>query len=168
MADTTTEIRIETRPYKPSWVDRFTDWVERLPTREWVFYVGLGLVLILVQMLFLWLDGGLQFDALLPVILFNALAIPYSLALIHLLDNQAVTALNSMRPTLAITEPEFDDLQYKLSTRASGRLPTRLTCRYAAQRNSGRVVPPEPFDFTPFRSGQAPSKGIALSGAASI
>jgi hypothetical protein len=45
--------------------------------------------------------------------------IPYSLGLIHLLDNQAVTALDSMRPTLAIAEPEFDDFQYKLSTMRS-------------------------------------------------
>jgi hypothetical protein len=119
MADTTTETRTKARPYKPSWIDRFTNWVGRLPVRQWVFYAGLGLVLIGIQMLFLWLDGGLQFDALLPVILFNALAIPYSLALIHLLDNQALTALNSMRPTLAIAEPDFDNLQYKLSTMPS-------------------------------------------------
>jgi hypothetical protein len=115
MADTTTEIRIEARPYKPSWIDRFNNWVEQLPMREWVFYVGLGLGLIWIQMLFLWLDGGLQYDALLPVIIFNALAIPYALALIHLLDNQAIKALNSMRPTLAITESEFDDFQYTLN-----------------------------------------------------
>jgi hypothetical protein len=120
MADTTTEIRIKARPYNPSWIDRFTNWVGNLPMREWVFYVGLGLGLISIQMLFLWLDGGLQFDALLPVIVFNALVFPYSVALIHLLDNQAVTALNSMRPTLAITEPVFDDLRYKLSTMPSG------------------------------------------------
>ena len=119
MANTTTEIRTEARPYEPSWIDRFTNWVDKLPMRQWVFYVGLGLVLILIQMLFLWLDGGLQFDALLPVIVFNSLAIPYGLALIHLLDNQAVAALNSMRPTLAITEPEFEDLQYRLSTMPS-------------------------------------------------
>ena len=119
MADTTTETRIQARRYEPSWIDRFTAWVEELPVPEWVFYVGLGLVLILIQMLFLWLEGGLQSDALLPVIVFNSLAVPYGLALIHLLDNQAVTALNSMRSTLAITEPEFDDLQYKLSTMPS-------------------------------------------------
>jgi hypothetical protein len=71
-------------------------------------------------MLFLWLDGGLQFDVLLPVIIFNAFAIPNALALVHLLDHQAVTALDSMRPTLAITEPEFDDLRYRLSTMPSG------------------------------------------------
>jgi hypothetical protein len=116
MVDTTTKIKIEARPYQPSWIDRFTLWVEKLPMREWLFYVGVGLVLILIQMLFLWLDGGLQFAALLPAVVFNALMIPYSLGLIHLLDNQGVTALNSMRPALAITDPEFDDLRYRLST----------------------------------------------------
>jgi hypothetical protein len=121
MANTTTANNKE-RPYKPSWIDRFTNWVEKLPIREWVFYVGLGFVLILSQMLFLWLDGGLQAEALLPVIIFNGLATPFALALIHLLDNQAVTALKSMIPTLEMTEPEFDKFQYKLSN-----MPSRAT-----------------------------------------
>jgi len=73
-------------------------------------------------MLFLWLDGGLQAEVLLPVIIFNGLATPFLLALIHLLDNQAVTALNSMRPTLEMTEPEFDKFQYMLSN-----MPSRAT-----------------------------------------
>ena len=119
MPDITTEMGIEARPYKPSWIDRFNNWVEKLPMREWVFYVGLGLLLLAIQLLFLWWDGGLQYGLLLPVIIFNALAIPNALALVHLLDHQAVTALNAMRPTLAITEPEFDDLRYRLSTMPS-------------------------------------------------
>ena len=110
----------EERPYKPSWVDRFTNWVEKLPIPGWVFYVGLGLGLILIQVLFLWLDGGLTVaEVLIPVIIFNALLFPFVPALIHLLDDQAVTALNSMRPTLEMTEPEFDEFQYKLSNMPS-------------------------------------------------
>ena len=109
------------RLYSPSWIDRFTNWVGKLPIRQWVFYVGLGLGLILIQVLFLWLDGGLaRADVLLPVIIFNGLFIPYLLALMHLLDHQAVTALASMRPTLEMTEPEFDEFQYKLSNMPSG------------------------------------------------
>ncbi|MGH7425775.1 MAG: hypothetical protein ACREJP_06375, partial [Candidatus Methylomirabilales bacterium] len=29
-------------PYPPSWVDRLTDWVERLPIPWWLFYLALG------------------------------------------------------------------------------------------------------------------------------
>jgi hypothetical protein len=122
MTDMTAETRTEARPYEPSWVDRLNDWVRQLPAPEWVFYAALGLGLMLIQMLFLWLDGGLQFDALLPVIIFNGLAIPYELALIQLLDNQAVTALDTMRPALTITEPQIDRFRYRLST-----MPSRAT-----------------------------------------
>ena len=108
------------RPYKPSWIDRFTDWVGTLPIPGWAFYAGLGLGLILVQVLFLWLDDGLAAaEVLLPVIIFNALSTPFILALIHRLDEQAVTALNSMRPALEMTGPEFDEFQYKLSNMPS-------------------------------------------------
>jgi hypothetical protein len=111
------------RPYKPSWIDRFTNWIEKLPIPAWAFYVGLGFGLILIQVLFLWLDGGLaKAEVLLPVMIFNGLSTPFLLALIHLLDLQAVTALNSMRSTLEMTEPEFDEFQYKLSN-----MPSRAT-----------------------------------------
>jgi hypothetical protein len=111
------------RPYKPSWVDRFTNWVEKLPIPGWVFYVGLGLGLILIQVLFLWLDDGLaETEVLLPVIIFNALLIPYALALIHLLDDQAMAALDSIRSMLETTELEFHGFQYKLSNMPSGAM----------------------------------------------
>jgi hypothetical protein len=109
------------RPYKPSWVDRFNDWVEQLPIRSWVFYGGLGLGLILVQVIFLWLDGGLpKAEVLLPLVIFNACLLAFGLALMQLLDRQAVTALNAMRPTLEMTESELDDFQYRLSTMPAG------------------------------------------------
>ncbi|MFC2023184.1 hypothetical protein ACFLT5_00400 [Chloroflexota bacterium] len=108
------------RPYKPSWVDGFTDWVETLPIRGWIFYAGTGLGLILIQVLFLWLDGGLaKAEVLLPIIIFNAFLTPFGLALMHLLDYQATAAINSMRPALVMTELEFDEFQYKLSNMPS-------------------------------------------------
>ena len=55
--------------YKPSLIDRFTDWVESLPVRAWIFYLVSGILLILVQILFLWLDGGLDAQELDPHVL---------------------------------------------------------------------------------------------------
>ena len=119
MVDTTTA-NSKDRPYKPSWIDRFTDWVEKLPIRGWFFYAGLGLAVTLIQVLFLWLEGGLAKAAvLLSVMIFNGFAVPFLVALIHLLDNQAVTALDSMRSTLEMTEPEFGEFQYMLSNMPS-------------------------------------------------
>ena len=114
MVNTTTAMGKE-RPYKPSWIDRFSNWVEKLPVHAWIFYVVFGIALILVQVLFLWLDRGLQAEELLPVIIFNGLITPFALALIRLFDNQAVTALQSMRPILDTSEEEFDNYRYKLS-----------------------------------------------------
>jgi hypothetical protein len=59
MVNTTTAIEKE-RPFKPSWIDHFNNWVEKLSVPSWVFYVVLGIGLILVQILFLWLDNGMQ------------------------------------------------------------------------------------------------------------
>jgi hypothetical protein len=116
MAKTTAKGKAQ---FKHSLIDRFQDWVERLPVRALIFYVVVGIVLILVQILFLWLDGALQVEQLLPILIFNALAIPGVLGLMHLLDHQAVTALNSMRPVLDMTESEIDKYEYELSNMRS-------------------------------------------------
>lgn len=103
------------RPYKPSFIDRFNDWVAQLPVRSWVFYVLFGIGLILLQTLFLWLDGGLYAQELLPVILFNGCATSFLVGLTHLLDSQALDALHSMRPALELTDSQFEDYAYRLS-----------------------------------------------------
>ena len=118
MTNMTTAINKE-GPYKPSWIDRFNNWVEKLPIPAWIFYVVFAFALLLVQILFLWLDRGLQAVELLPIIIFNGLAIPFALALIHLLDHQAVTALNSMIPVLDMSEQDFIKYEYRLSNMPS-------------------------------------------------
>ena len=103
------------RPYKPSGIDRLNTWGGNLPVGVWIFYVAFGIVLILVQIVFLSFEGGLHAEELLPVIIFNGLAPPFLMALIYLLDNQAIAALNAMRPILDTTAQEFDDYEYRLS-----------------------------------------------------
>lgn len=104
-------------PYKPSWIDLFNAWVEGLPFRGWIFYIGFGFGLVLFQVLFIWFEASLaEAELLLPVITFNGLAIPYLLALVDFLDRQAVSALGSMRPVLKMTEQEYEQHEYRLST----------------------------------------------------
>jgi hypothetical protein len=114
-----TDAVFQEQPYAPSLIDRFTHWVGNLPIRAWVFYAGIGMGLVLLQVLFLWLDGGLQAVELYPVIIFNGVFTPYIPALVHYLDNQAVTSLRSMRPALDMTDPEFEQYQFKLSNMPS-------------------------------------------------
>jgi hypothetical protein len=104
------------KPLKPSWIDRFNDWVWRLPLRPWIFYTLLGVALILIQILFLWLEGGSFASELLPVIIYNGLAVPYLLALIWLLDNQALRALDGMKSVLNLSQAEFETYKVKIST----------------------------------------------------
>jgi len=102
-------------PYNPSWIDRLNRWIANLPINLWLFHFLLGLVLILVQLIFLWVDGGLHATEILPVIVFNSLAVPFLLLLIFLLDQQAVSALDSMKPVLDMTEQEYAEYRYRLS-----------------------------------------------------
>ncbi|MDX1418127.1 MAG: hypothetical protein R3293_28255 [Candidatus Promineifilaceae bacterium] len=101
--------------FRPSWIDLFNKWVEQLRVRPWIFYVSLGMSLVLLQLLVLWLESGSYANELLPIILFNALAVPYLLALIRLLDNQALHALQGMRPILRMSEQEFDAYKIRIA-----------------------------------------------------
>ena len=102
-------------PYSPSLIDRFNRWVESLPVNMWVFYSVVGIALVLTQILFLWWEEGLYAEELLPVIIFNSVAVPFLLVLIHILDHQAVAAVNSMQPVLDLSGDEFVQYKFRLS-----------------------------------------------------
>ena len=91
----------EARRFRPSWIDRSVDWIERLPVSPWISYALLGVTLVLLQILFLWLDGGLPAPELLPVVIFNAFA---------------VTSLDALRPRLELSEARHRQYEYRLST----------------------------------------------------
>jgi len=43
-------------PYQPSWLNRLAAWITRLPGPHWVYYLVLGLVLFLIQVVALWIE----------------------------------------------------------------------------------------------------------------
>lgn len=106
--------------YPPSWVNRFTIWVERLPVPAWVFYVALWLVLYLIELATQWASGAV--GTFYPFHLFLAGAIPFNLGLIHYLDRTADAALSRFRPVLDCSDAEYAELRYRLTT-----LPARPT-----------------------------------------
>ncbi|MGB3904337.1 MAG: hypothetical protein WBB22_05395 [Anaerolineae bacterium] len=108
----------ESKPqaYAPSWVDRFGDWVDRLPGPSWLYYLALGLVLLLVETIVLWIEGVYPIGTFLPLHLAAAGGITYLLALFPWLDNTAATALATLRPALKADEEEYSQLRHQLTT----------------------------------------------------
>ena len=104
----------EAAPYLPSWVNRFTDWVDRLVGPSWLFYGGLWLVLYLVEIATQWTNGSSGTFYIYH--LFFVGTIPYDLALIHYLDKRADAALSRFRSVLDCDDHEYADLRYRLTT----------------------------------------------------
>ena len=56
----------ELQAYAPSWVDRFTGWVDRLPGPAGAYYLGIGLGLFLPPSIVLWLENVLPLGTFFP------------------------------------------------------------------------------------------------------
>ena len=114
--ESTTKDRKEFRKYSTSWVDRFTDWIERLPGPYWTYYLGLGILLFILQVGVLWIEGVFPSGKIDIAHVFLAAAPPYMLALIHYFDQRAHTALTKMRQVMKTNDEEYIALEYKLTT----------------------------------------------------
>ncbi|MCA9909156.1 MAG: hypothetical protein KC519_10950 [Anaerolineae bacterium] len=109
-----------TTPYAPSWINRFSDWLDAVPGPNWLLYPGLWLVLYIGLIISQWRnEAGYSFHAY--HIAFTG-TIPYALAVMHYLDRKADAALRRFRPALAGTESDYAQLRYQLTT-----LPARPT-----------------------------------------
>ena len=109
-------------PYPPSWVDRFTDGVDRLPIPWWSIYLIVALVLEAVQVTILGRDGifatyGVQFFQF-----FFPVNYVLAIFLMHAFDRRAITALERFRPALRLGASPYPSLLYELTT-----LPPRPT-----------------------------------------
>jgi hypothetical protein len=104
------------RPYPPSWMDRLTARVDRLPLPAPLGYALAGLAAILLFVLNdLWSGQG-TLDAVHSFHLVLAVEIVYVVALVHLLDREAGRALDGMNALLTCDRAGYDVLHYQLTT----------------------------------------------------
>ena len=103
-------------PYPPSWLDRITAWVDRLPGPYWAYYLGLGLVLFATETALKWKDGVYPVGTFQLRHLNFAVWGIYILAAIHYLDRYAAQAMQSFRPALDPNKTNYESLVYQLTT----------------------------------------------------
>jgi len=102
--------------YTPSWIDRFTAWVERLPGPSWACYLGLALVFLLVQSITLWVEGAIPVGTFNSAQVFISGVLVFFLGLFFYLDEQAATAVEILRPALTISEEKYQEMLFRLTT----------------------------------------------------
>jgi hypothetical protein len=93
-------------PYSPSWIDRLMSMIQRMPIPYWLTYLLIAAVESLLVHTAAWLDGTIPVFALQPIFLMFPLRTWISLALITLLNQQAIQALHHFRPLLDSDDEE--------------------------------------------------------------
>lgn len=104
------------RPYSPSWFDRLLNWIEQLPGPVWVYLLALLVIQFLYINAWLWLNGMLPFGTFDIGRAYFVIITPYILADWIYLGGVARRAMAFFRPALAVSDAEFDRLQYELLT----------------------------------------------------
>ncbi len=102
------------RPYAPSWVNRMTAWIDRLPGPYLLVYTILAFFFLALTNLLNWRDGGYAPGTFVPLQIVVVASPFYYLALIHYLDRLALDELAKFRPVLDVPDDEVADLAYRL------------------------------------------------------
>jgi hypothetical protein len=103
-------------PYSPSWMDRLTDWIDRLPGPAWLYYAGVSVALVLIRAAAAWSDGSYAFGDFFSRHVLDAVSVLYFLFVLHYLDNLAGTALSDFRPVLKSDDAGYETLRFQLTT----------------------------------------------------
>jgi hypothetical protein len=107
--------------YRPSWIDRFTGWVERLPGSSWVYFFGLAVLLFLIQIMILWIEGVVIEGTVISAFVFLSAAIGFNFLIFHTMDQKAERALTVLQPALKVDEDGYNLLRFRLTTLPAGR-----------------------------------------------
>lgn len=105
-----------TPPYPPSWLDRLTAWVARLPGPSWLYYIGTWAIFYVALTLVQWREGGYPVGTLNGFHLVTTGSGMLLLLLARYLNRTAARALTNARPLLNLGALEFQELTYRLTT----------------------------------------------------
>ena len=106
----------EAMPYPPSFIDRFTDFIQRQPIPYGLTYLLLFIVQSAMFLVISWMEGWLpayEFD---PIVLLFSLWLWGPLAFVTYLDALSLQALSEFRPLLDISTETNRRLEYEFTT----------------------------------------------------
>ena len=102
-------------PYRPSWLNRLIDWIDRRTGPAWAYYAAAILLVGMVTLVGQWLAGDASTGAIGTDALVFSFYPVYFVALMHYLDRQARSALDRFRPALGASDAEYALLEYRLT-----------------------------------------------------
>jgi len=103
-------------PYRPSWIDRLTAAVERLPVPYWLVYLVLFVAEVGIFHAIGWADGWVPRFRFEPLLLLFPIWLCGPLAIMTYLDGVALESLRAFRPLLEVDDEALKHLEYKFTT----------------------------------------------------
>ena len=105
----------ETRPYAPSFLDRFMDFVQRLPSPYWLTYFVLFILQSIIAHTLAWIVGWLPAYTFSPILLIFPVWLWGPLAMMTHLNLVSLEALSSFSPLLDVEEERLNMLKYEFT-----------------------------------------------------
>lgn len=105
--------------YPPSFLDRFMDFIERLPIPYWLTYLIFIIVQSTIVHILAWIDGWIPAYTIHPILLLFPLWQWLPLAIMTYVDSVSIQALSAFRPLLDVEENELERLKYQFLTMPS-------------------------------------------------
>jgi hypothetical protein len=103
-------------PYPPSFINRFMDFVERLPIPYWLTYLLLFMLQSIILHVVAWVDGWVPAFTFSPMIILFPLWLWGPLAIVTYLDSISLEALSSFSPLMDIQPETMRRLKYEFTT----------------------------------------------------
>ena len=108
------------KPYPPSWVDRFTDWLDSLPVPNWLLIILVYMIAVLSFHIGVWIDGVTPFGEIDDYWLVNGIWAVIGVSFLLVLDQTANKAIDKFAVLVPKKKAELESLRYQMTTIPAG------------------------------------------------